>query len=217
MVTAIVLAGTLSIVQTWVAALLTPDTGLLTEGDPGGTAFYHAASVAGGQWLSVLTAVTTAVAWGFANALVAQVATSRLLFAMAWDGQLPRFLAKVSRTAACLSGPSSSSPPCRWSRRLPGEPGRRHHPRVHARELRGRVSAPPPVGQQPLLRHHRRDCSVLRHVVVPALRIADHRLRHRQGQRRGPDARPGVAGARRARPHLLTAAAERSCGRGPRP
>ena len=36
------------------------------------------------------------MAWGVANAMVAQVATRRLLFAMARDRQLPAFLAKVS-------------------------------------------------------------------------------------------------------------------------
>ena len=40
-------------------------------------------------------ALATAIAWGFANALVAQAATSRLLYAMARDRQLPSFLAKV--------------------------------------------------------------------------------------------------------------------------
>ena len=93
------LAGVLFIAQTWVAALLVPDRQLLlTAGDPGGTAFYDAAQVAGGHWLSVLTAVATAIAWGFANALVAQAATSRLLYSMARDRQLPRFLAKVHPT-----------------------------------------------------------------------------------------------------------------------
>ncbi|MBO0875073.1 MAG: APC family permease, partial [Pseudonocardia sp.] len=37
-----------------------------------------------------------AIAWGFANSLVAQAATSRLLFAMARDRQLPAFLSRVS-------------------------------------------------------------------------------------------------------------------------
>ncbi len=73
-------------------------TGLIAKGDPGGTAFYDAAGVAGGDWLSMLTAVATAIAWGFANSLVAQAATSRLLFAMARDRQLPSFLAKVHPT-----------------------------------------------------------------------------------------------------------------------
>lgn len=95
-VAALVLAGTLFIVQTWVAALLVPNRDqLISQGDPGGTAFYDAAEFAGGHWLSVLTAVATAIAWGFANALVAQAATSRLLYSMARDRQLPHFLAKV--------------------------------------------------------------------------------------------------------------------------
>jgi amino acid transporter len=96
MIAALILAGTLFIAQTWIAALLVPDpSGLIANGDPGGTAFYDAAENAGGHWLSVLTAVATAIAWGFANSLVAQAATSRLLFAMARDRQLPSFLAKV--------------------------------------------------------------------------------------------------------------------------
>ena len=93
---ALLLAGTLFIVQTWIAALLVPNPDqLLSEGDPGGTAFYDAAGVAAGVWLAKLTALATAIAWGFANALVAQAATSRLLYAMARDRQLPAFLATV--------------------------------------------------------------------------------------------------------------------------
>ncbi|MGK5113243.1 MULTISPECIES: APC family permease [unclassified Geodermatophilus] len=99
MIAALALAGTLFIVQTWIAALLVPDPDtLIAEGDAAGTAFYDAAAVAGGAWLSTLTAIATAVAWGFANSLVAQAATSRLLFAMARDRQLPHFLAQVHRT-----------------------------------------------------------------------------------------------------------------------
>ncbi len=93
---ALAVAGVLFIVQTWVAALLVPNRHhLLTKGDIAGTAFYDAAEVAGGHWLSVLTAIATAIAWGFANALVAQAATSRLLYSMARDRQLPSFLAKI--------------------------------------------------------------------------------------------------------------------------
>jgi amino acid transporter len=96
MVAALLLAGALFIVQTWVASLLVPNgAGLLANGDPDGVAFYDAARVAGGGWLAGLTALTTAIAWGFANSLVAQAATSRLLFAMARDRQLPAFLARV--------------------------------------------------------------------------------------------------------------------------
>src|SRR5215213_3522078 len=97
MVVALLLAGVLFIAQTWVASLLVPDPqGLIANGDPDGTAFYDAADVAGGAWLSKLTALATAIAWGFANSLVAQAATSRLLYAMARDRQLPSFLARIS-------------------------------------------------------------------------------------------------------------------------
>ncbi|MDT7621094.1 MAG: hypothetical protein QOF99_1995, partial [Pseudonocardiales bacterium] len=96
MFAALLLAGVLFLVQTWVAALLVPDpASLLANGDPGGTAFYDSARVAGGGWLAGLTALTTAIAWGFANSLVAQAATSRLLYAMARDRQLPAFLARI--------------------------------------------------------------------------------------------------------------------------
>ncbi|MEU8263997.1 APC family permease [Micromonospora sp. NPDC048999] len=97
MAAVLVLAGVLFIAQTWLAAMLVPDPGsLLTSGDPDGTAFYDAARAAGGGWLATLCAVATAIAWGLPNSMVAQVATSRLLYAMARDRQLPRFLAKVS-------------------------------------------------------------------------------------------------------------------------
>ncbi|WP_157248018.1 APC family permease [Nonomuraea typhae] len=96
MVAALALAAVLFVAQTWVAALLTPNREtLLAKGDPAGSAFYDTAAFAGGPWLGTLTAVATAVAWGFANSLVAQAATSRLLFAMARDRQLPAFLARV--------------------------------------------------------------------------------------------------------------------------
>ncbi|GGK73732.1 hypothetical protein GCM10012284_04540 [Mangrovihabitans endophyticus] len=86
------------IAQTWVAAILTPDPqALIVGGDPDGTAFYTAAQVAAGPWLATVCAVATAVAWGLPDSMVAQVAISRLLYAMARDRQLPAFLAKVSR------------------------------------------------------------------------------------------------------------------------
>ncbi|MGW4792328.1 APC family permease [Nonomuraea sp. NPDC004297] len=92
---ALVLAGVLFIVQVWVAALLVPDPAGLME-RAGDTAFYDAAAVAGGEWLRHVTSFATALSWGLANTMVAQVAVSRLLYAMARDRQLPSFLAKVS-------------------------------------------------------------------------------------------------------------------------
>jgi amino acid transporter len=94
-VASLLVVAVLFVVQTWVAALLVPDP---TQPVNEGTGFYEAAEHASGHWLYVLTAVATAVAWGFADALVAQAATSRVLYSMARDGQLPRFLAKVHET-----------------------------------------------------------------------------------------------------------------------
>lgn len=95
---ALFVAGLLFIAQTWVAAILTPDPqALITNGDPAGTAFYTAAEVASGPWLATVCAVATAIAWGLPDSMVAQVAISRLLYAMARDKQLPAFLANVSR------------------------------------------------------------------------------------------------------------------------
>lgn len=96
MIVALLLVGVLFVVQTWVAAMLVPHSAdLIKNGDPNGVAFYQAAAQAGGPFLFILTAAATAVAWGFANALVAQAATSRLLFAMSRDRQLPKFLSKI--------------------------------------------------------------------------------------------------------------------------
>ena len=98
MFVALILVGVLFIVQTWVASMLVDDpAALIANGDPTGVAFYQAAANAGGQFMFILTAASTAIAWGFANALVAQAATSRLLFAMARDGQLPKFLRKIDK------------------------------------------------------------------------------------------------------------------------
>jgi amino acid transporter len=95
---ALFVAGLLFIAQTWLAAVLTPDPqALIANGDAAGTAFYVAAEVAAGPWLATLCAVATAIAWGLPDSMVAQVAISRLLYAMARDKQLPGFLAKVSR------------------------------------------------------------------------------------------------------------------------
>ncbi|WP_338674352.1 APC family permease [Streptomyces sp. SCSIO 30461] len=89
--------GALFVVQTYLAALLLPGETSLPREAAEDTAFYDVAGVAGGTWLKSLTAGTTVLATAVATSLVAQTATSRLLFSMARDGQLPRFLAHVNR------------------------------------------------------------------------------------------------------------------------
>ncbi len=206
MVAALLLAGTLFIVQTWVASLLVPDPdALISKGDPGGTAFYDAADVAGGgAWLGNLTALATAIAWGFANSLVAQAATSRLLFAMARDRQLPSFLAKVhpkkgvptNATFLVAVGLPGVGP-------LHGRPRRRHHPALDAGQLRrpqclsrpaclGGLALHRPSGEPQLVGPPRR----------AGHRVPDPRLRGDQRQGRGPGARLHLAGHRCSDPRL---------------
>jgi len=92
------IVAVLFILQTYIAALLIPDrTSFLGESETN-DAFYTVSAIVGGSTLKIFVAVAAALSAAIANALVAQAATARLLFAMARDGQLPRFLAHVHPT-----------------------------------------------------------------------------------------------------------------------
>lgn len=88
----LLIVGILFIIQTWVAALIWPDYTTFENAD---VAFYQIAEIAGGPWLKWTTILATALAWGIADALVAQAAISRILYSMARDKKLPKFLSKV--------------------------------------------------------------------------------------------------------------------------
>jgi len=90
-VLALLLVGLLFIIQTWIATDLAQG---MTFAAPE-TAFYEVAERAGGTWLRILCLGSVVVASGIANAMAAQAAVSRILFAMARDGKLPAVLAKV--------------------------------------------------------------------------------------------------------------------------
>jgi amino acid transporter len=87
----LILVGSFFIIQTWLAADLSRGLGL-TNAD---TAFYDIAAAAGGMWLKVGILVCIAIANGLANAMAAQAAVARILFAMGRDRQLPSLLARV--------------------------------------------------------------------------------------------------------------------------
>jgi amino acid transporter len=91
---ALFVMGAIFIAQTWLATDLAAGM-QFTSAD---TAFYEIAQAAGGHWLSTLTAVATALAWGVTVSITSQAAVSRLLYSMARDGKLPRALAKVHPT-----------------------------------------------------------------------------------------------------------------------
>ena len=89
-------SGLLFVVQTYLAAVLSPMTPLSLVAIPErqGTAFYDITRYAIGPWLATVLAATKAVGPAFA-AMTAQAAAARLLFGMARDGHLPRALASV--------------------------------------------------------------------------------------------------------------------------
>jgi amino acid transporter len=89
------LAAALFIVQTYIAALLVPGTTEFVGDTATNDAFYTISALVGGASLKLIVAISVALSAAIANALVAQAATARLLFAMARDGQLPSFLAHV--------------------------------------------------------------------------------------------------------------------------
>src|SRR6202171_1009198 len=84
-VLALVLVGALFMLQTWVAADLARGMRLAAPE----TAFYEIAERAGGPWLRLVTILAIVIAQAIANAMAAQAAVSRILFAMARDGKLP--------------------------------------------------------------------------------------------------------------------------------
>ncbi|SEK27458.1 APC family permease [Streptacidiphilus jiangxiensis] len=90
------LAGVLFVVQTYLAALLEPDSPQYLAANPEaqGSAFYDTLEASIGHWLHVLVAISKAVGAAFA-ALAGQAAAGRLIFAMARDGRLPRPLARI--------------------------------------------------------------------------------------------------------------------------
>jgi amino acid transporter len=85
------LVGVLFMVQTWIGADLAVGH-TFTDLDAG---FYEIAELVGGTWLKNLTLATVVIASGIANAMAAQSAVSRILYAMARDRKLPTALASL--------------------------------------------------------------------------------------------------------------------------
>jgi amino acid transporter len=88
---ALLLIGALFMLQTWIAT----DLSRGMQFGASDTAFYEIADRAGGAWLRLAIIIAVVLASAIANAMAAQAAVSRILFAMARDGKLFAFLAKV--------------------------------------------------------------------------------------------------------------------------
>ncbi|MEU8580831.1 APC family permease [Streptomyces abikoensis] len=100
LVTCLAVAGTLFVLQGYLAALLAPMSPAELAARPAGqgAAFYDTVDAATGLWLHHLVAASKALGAAFA-ALAGQAAAGRLLFAMARDRRLPGRLAKVDRAS----------------------------------------------------------------------------------------------------------------------
>jgi amino acid transporter len=102
MIIALFVVAFLFVTQTWLASLLAGGRESFSD-DEAGNAFFtlvQAASTTG--WMNAFFAVNV-MAVGFANAMAAQAATSRLLYSMSRDGQLPRFLSTISSRKVPIS------------------------------------------------------------------------------------------------------------------
>lgn len=100
LVSCLVLAGLLFVLQTYLVALLSDDSSRELAENPQeqGAAFYVAVEQAIGGWLHTTVAASKALGAAFA-ALAGQAAAARLMFAMARDGRLPRVLARLDRSS----------------------------------------------------------------------------------------------------------------------
>lgn len=89
---ALLIVAGVFVLQTWLAALLQPTLQRYPSAQASNDAFFEIGRLIAGPWLQIVIALTVAISAAIANSLVAQAATSRLLFAMARDRQLPAFL-----------------------------------------------------------------------------------------------------------------------------
>ena len=86
----------LFVLQVYLAAIYVPEGHRFADGDATNNAFYNIAGEVVGHWFKVLITLTSALIAIFANSIASQATSSRLVFSMARDRQLPRFLAYVS-------------------------------------------------------------------------------------------------------------------------
>ncbi|MFL6180463.1 MAG: APC family permease, partial [Actinomycetes bacterium] len=90
------LVGVLFVLQVCLAAVLVPTGTTFADGDDTNNAFYDIVSHSMAPWFGHVVLLTNALIALFANAIASNATSSRLVFSMARDGQLPRFLARVS-------------------------------------------------------------------------------------------------------------------------
>lgn len=95
MLIALFLVATLFITQTWLASLLAGGREAFGDDEVGNAFFLLVQAASNTGWMNAFFVVNV-LAVGFANAMAAQAATSRLLYSMSRDRQLPSFLSRIS-------------------------------------------------------------------------------------------------------------------------
>jgi amino acid transporter len=96
MIMALCIVAFLFILQTWLASALAGGRSAFSD-DAVGNAFFTVVEAASNSgWMTAFFLVNV-LAVGIANAMAAQAATSRLLFSMSRDRQLPRFLSSINK------------------------------------------------------------------------------------------------------------------------
>ncbi len=91
----LVLAAGLFIAQTWLASLFVLDKTAFPPGDDTANAFLGIAQMLGGTWFKAAASLGGIVISSIACSLVGQAAAARLVYGMARDGRLPRWLSHV--------------------------------------------------------------------------------------------------------------------------
>jgi amino acid transporter len=102
MIIALFVVAFLFISQTWLASLLAGGRESFSDDEAGNAFFTLVQAASNTGWMNAFFAVNV-MAVGFANAMAAQAATSRLLYSMSRDGQLPSFLSKISSRKVPIS------------------------------------------------------------------------------------------------------------------
>ncbi|WP_276122501.1 APC family permease [Pararhizobium qamdonense] len=87
----------LFMLQVYLASLYVKPGTIFPEGDATNNAFYTIAGQVGGDWLRIIVTLTSALIAIFANSIASMATSSRLIFSMARDRQLPMVLATVSK------------------------------------------------------------------------------------------------------------------------
>jgi amino acid transporter len=95
MIISLFIVAFLFITQTWLASLLAGGRESFGDDEAGNAFFKLVEAAASTGWMNAFFVVNM-LAVGFANAMAAQAATSRLLYSMSRDRELPSFLSKIS-------------------------------------------------------------------------------------------------------------------------